>query len=336
MSQDFTNSEYWKAIILYGLNSATYKIALGKTLLELGKREENSVAWDTLAKEFLDRYIERLSKGEKLPQQSNPSRLTKIERLVNKLNSGKLNYSEAIDVVGKKGFKDVIPRFQTIGTNSEIVSEYFYSFDFGKKLILHDSLLSICESSIEEMESELEARWSLLEGAFLINHENWHLANDVRGIYLDNGYQRRNLTENIPFLQAYQGNRCFYCGEPISEDNIEVDHVLPRQVLQHDEEWNLVLSHSLCNSKKGDQLIGEHFIRKLIQRNENLIGSNHPWKNKIKASLGKTKAKRRSSLRNHYNNVKKVLGPNYWNGDSGYNPASDPFYKKLITVLNND
>ena len=28
----YSNRDYWKAIILYGLNNATYKIALGKTL----------------------------------------------------------------------------------------------------------------------------------------------------------------------------------------------------------------------------------------------------------------------------------------------------------------
>lgn len=33
--QRFTGKDYWKALVLYGLNQATYKIALGKTLLDL-------------------------------------------------------------------------------------------------------------------------------------------------------------------------------------------------------------------------------------------------------------------------------------------------------------
>jgi len=32
MNDAFSTEDYWKALILYGLNQATYKIALGKTL----------------------------------------------------------------------------------------------------------------------------------------------------------------------------------------------------------------------------------------------------------------------------------------------------------------
>ncbi len=146
--------------------------------------------------------------------------------------------------------------------------------------------------------------------------------------------ERRQLTTNIPFLSGYQGNVCFYCGESLSND-IHVDHVLPRQVVQHDDIWNLVLAHKDCNLLKSDKLVGPHFIAKLIARNENIMGSNHPWKQHLVASLGTTKSKRASSLKQHYENVKLVLGSYYWGGTSYYNPETDPFYKRLITVLNN-
>jgi hypothetical protein len=113
-----------------------------------------------------------------------------------------------------------------------------------------------------------------------------------------------------------------------------VDHVLPRQVINHDEVWNLVLAHSHCNSLKSDLLIGTHFIEKLIKRNENIMGSNHPWRGKIQAQLGNTPAKRSSSLLRHYENVKTVRGSSFWGGVPTYNPETDPFYRKLITKLN--
>ena len=160
------------------------------------------------------------------------------------------------------------------------------------------------------------------------------MANDIRDIYLKDGYQRTNLTSNIPFLKGYQGNTCFYCGEAI-DDTIHVDHVLPRQVVNHDEIWNLVLSHADCNLLKSDKVVGPHFIDKLVARNENIMGSNHPWKHKIAKSLGDTPQRRKSTLREHYHNVKTVLGNYYWGGSDSYNPATDPFYKRLITVLNN-
>lgn len=333
MSNEFTDLDYWKGIVLLGLNNATYKIALGKALLTFGEQQFISVSWEKLSKQFLDLYIQRMEESG-LPQQTNPVRLTVMERIVKDIQYGNISYEEGIQRVAINGFNDVIPRFQTIGTDTAIIKNHFYSFDFGKQLHLHDSLLSICGANITELQEELDTRWSLLEGAFIMNHEHWELANDVRDIYLSKGYDRKALAKNVPFLQAYQGNVCFYCGEAISEGDIHVDHVLPRQVLNHDEEWNLVLAHSSCNLSKSDQVIGKHFIEKLIARNENIMGSNHPWKGKIKDALGNTKRQRSAAIESHYTNVITVLGPYYWNGDRGYNPATDPFYTRLITKLN--
>ncbi|WP_052214216.1 HNH endonuclease domain-containing protein [Belnapia sp. F-4-1] len=185
------------------------------------------------------------------------------------------------------------------------------------------------------MEEELDARWSLLEGAFTIRHENYDLANDLRLIYLSQGYKRRGLTSNIPFLQGYQGNACFYCGEPMAQGDIHVDHVLPRQVMQHDEIWNLVLAHGLCNGLKQDRLIGPHYMRKLIARNENIMGSNHPWKARIASALGGSARARGAALMKHYDQVKLILGTDYWGCSSSYDPEIDPFFRRLVTVLNN-
>jgi len=165
-----------------------------------------------------------------------------------------------------------------------------------------------------------------------VTHQQCLLLCHVRDPELwKHGAARRDLAKNIPFLQGYQGNQCFYCGEPI----LGTDHVLPRQVLQRDEIWNLVLAHDFCNLQKEDRLVGPHFVRKLIARNENIMGSNHPWKKKIAAALGGRPSKRSTATHDHYKNVATVLGWNYWNGDAGYNPETDPFYSRLITVLNN-
>jgi hypothetical protein len=333
MTESFSDKDYWKGIVLYGLNTATYKIALGKTLLEFANAGENIVPWDDLSKVYLEGYLERLT-DERKPQQGFANKRTKMERIVSELELGALSHAQAIDEVASTAFEDVIPRFQTIGRDKEIVKERFYEIDYGKRLVLKDSLLSIADSGLEELEQELDARWALLEGAFTINHTHFELANDVRDIYLADGYNRKSLTTNIPFLGGYQNNTCFYCSEPIEHDDVHVDHVLPRQVLNHDEAWNLVLSHSTCNLSKSDHLVGKHYIEKLIARNENIMGSNHPWKQKIFQQLGKTPAKRRTALEGHYDNVKKVIGADWWGGIDNYNPSTDPFYRSLITQLN--
>jgi hypothetical protein len=103
-------------------------------------------------------------------------------------------------------------------------------------------------------------------------------------------------------------------------------------VLKHDELWNLVLTHKECNLSKSDHLVGKHYIEKLIRRNENIMGSNHPWKQKLEFNLGNSHHKRRKTLEFHYDNVKSVLGPYYWGGVEGYNPEHDLFYQQLITL----
>ncbi len=330
----FEDLDYWKGIVLYGLNQATYKIALGKTILELASEGKETIEWQQLSKVYLDTYIDRLTTSDN-PQQSNPSRRTKMERIVDSLRKGLIDYDGAVNLVATEAFNDVVPRFQTIGTDKDIVGEMFYHFDFGKKLYLHDAAFQINETSKQELTDELDSRWSLLEGAFSIAHGDFKLSNDVRDVYLENSYSRTNITSNIPFLQGYQGNTCFYCGERIGDKDVHVDHVLPRQFIQHDEIWNLVLSHSICNMNKNDALIGKHYFEKLIARNENIMGSNHPWKKKIADALGDTPLKRNKSMLYHYDNAKIVLKNNYWENSPNYNRETDPFFKRLITKLNN-
>lgn len=333
MTDNFSDADYWRGIILFGLNAATYKIALAKTLLHFSQNDQQRVFWDELSEVYLDQYMDRLADDPK-PQQSNPTRLTVMERIIADMRLGKLNRSQAVEQVALRGFVDVVPRFQTIGRSKDLIGSHFFEISFGKHLDLKDSLLGFGSDLIVDLEQEVTARWSLLEGAFSISQSQYELANDIREVYLKNGYARQPLTSNIPFLNGYQGNTCFYCGEPMGAD-IHVDHVLPRQVVNHDEIWNLVLSHGDCNLLKSDRLVGPHFIEKLIARNENIMGSNHPWKSKIANALGGTATKRARSLSQHYSNVRAVLGNNYWGGSDSYNPATDSFFRRLITVLNN-
>ena len=294
------------------------------------------MAWEDLSQEFFDQYVARLSDPEPMPQQGNPGRLTVMERIVQRYNAGALDRGSAIQEVGERGFEDVIRRFHNLGRSKlPELSNMFYEFEFGKHIVITDALFSIQESRLGEVREELDARWSLLEGAFSISNSNYELSNELRKIYIESGSSRRDLTAMVPFLQGYQGNTCFYCSEPIISSDVQVDHVLPRQVVQHDDVWNLVLTHSFCNEHKLDRIVGEHFVTKLIARNENIMGSNHPWKHKISQTLGKTPALRATGTRLHYQNVREVLNWNYWGGTETFSPDTDPFFRRLITLLNN-
>jgi len=154
---DFHDKDIWKGIILFGLNVATYKMALAKSLLEFSAIGTNVVLWDEISGSFLDKYLERLD-VRKMPQLSNPTRQTRMERIVNDLNFGRTTKERAIEEVGLKGLDNVVPRFQTIGRDREIIAEYFYEINYGQEIILKDSILAFSREDIEELDQEIDAR----------------------------------------------------------------------------------------------------------------------------------------------------------------------------------
>ncbi len=60
--QDFnpSNESYWRSIILFGNNVASYKFALGKALLELAEKEKTEITLDELALPFAFQIAENL------------------------------------------------------------------------------------------------------------------------------------------------------------------------------------------------------------------------------------------------------------------------------------
>src|SRR5687768_4283975 len=104
---NLTAIEYWKAIVLYGLNNATYKIALAKSLLDFSAQGLTSVSWDQLSASFLNNYRNRLQGDGAMPQQANPARLTVMERIVGELTYDRITYSQAVARVGMEAFNDV-------------------------------------------------------------------------------------------------------------------------------------------------------------------------------------------------------------------------------------
>jgi 5-methylcytosine-specific restriction endonuclease McrA len=206
----------------------------------------------------------------------------------------------------------------------------FYERQNDGGLILTDAAFSVfdrAESFI--LGDELDARWDLLEAAFELKREPGTLANDIRRIYLEKGYERSSVTHLMPVLYGYQEGRCFYCGEMIPPGDGHVDHLIPRQFLQHDEPWNLVLAHGFCNLNKSDHLPGAHFVEQLINRNEALIASNHPLRQHVIAQLGASPVQRRRTVDQTYRDARVVI-PWEWSGLPGYEPATSEFYRMLV------
>lgn len=327
--QELEKKDFWRAIILYGRNESTYKMALGKALIQFCKRGKTHISKSELAEAFFDLYLERLKNGK--PQVFNPHRTAVVQTIIESYQFNQLDREKAIKQIESQAFHDVIHRFHNVYNQKTPIQFYEHNKD---GLIIHDHLYEVIETeSSNKLEQEIDSRWSLLESAFEIkrNHQS-RLINDIKKIYLINGYGRTNITKNRPVLNSYQNGVCFYCGEIMKENDIHIDHVIPRKFINHDEIWNLVLAHSFCNQQKSDFLPSIVYIYKLIERNEHFIESNHPIKEKLIEQLGNTRKKRMDYVLKVYDDAKTVLGIT-WEGIKGYHPETDPFYRNFVRYI---
>ena len=62
---DPTLQSYWRSIILYGRNVASYKFALGKALIDLNKKQNDLIKLEDLADPFSNHLCQHLKHNEK-------------------------------------------------------------------------------------------------------------------------------------------------------------------------------------------------------------------------------------------------------------------------------
>src|SRR5690625_5074610 len=72
--------------------------------------------------------------------------------------AGVISKDEAVAKVATRAFVDVVPRFQTIGSDKSIVAEHFYEPHMGQRLVLTDNLLSLTENQIKTLQDEIATR----------------------------------------------------------------------------------------------------------------------------------------------------------------------------------
>ena len=63
---------------------------------------------------------------------------------------------------------------------------------------------------------------------------------------------------------------CFISNQPIKKNKLSIDHVIPWSYLYSDNLWNLVYVDKDKNSSKGNIILSESMIKKLVERNKKL------------------------------------------------------------------
>ncbi len=308
----------WRSLILFGKNSATYKFAFAKSLLELIDKETTSITLKELARPFSRNITDHLKQSDK---QGNATS-SKFLNYCRDYNNGIIDEDQLLLQTEKLGFVNVVDAFQNV--NGGQIPNSFYEKDYSKgnkRIIITDHLLKLKESfHFQNFENETEARWKLVETAWNLqinpNLLEVRYDEDSSLFFLENDLMRRvDVTSVRDALNGYQKGKCFYSFMDISiikgsPDICHVDHFLPHVNKQiHAENgvningvWNLVLAHSTMNStkEKGAKVPDRKYLQRLFNRNEFYISSKHPLAETIINQTGKTRDQRRAFLQRQY------------------------------------
>ena len=122
----------WRAIILFGKNSATYKFAFAKSLLELVNNETTRISLKELSEPFSRNILNHLKKNDK---QGNSKSSTFLNGCRSYL-SNKIELRELLKLTERMGFVNVVDAFQNV--NGEVIPNPFYHKNYtdGKKEII--------------------------------------------------------------------------------------------------------------------------------------------------------------------------------------------------------
>jgi hypothetical protein len=329
-----TVDNYWRSVILFGRNVASYKFALGMSLLELSQQGNDVVPLGQLAEPFSQHVCAHLAIANKQATATSSRFLDACRSF----NQGALKKEELIDVTTKLGFANVIDAFHVVH-DSEIPVRFFADERKGnvRGIRLTDDLFRLAQTSqYQNLPIEVESRWRLVETAWQLNLPRHVLTIklDDEGEMLvvnDRRFHRKVITSCRNALSGYQKGKCFYCFGDIqlSGHLTDVDHFFPHILKPHglgtliDGVWNLVLACHSCNrGPKGKfaQLPDLKFLQRLHTRNGFYIESHHPLRETLILQTGKTELERRQFLQDTYRIAKDLLVRD-WTPDNEHAPA---------------
>lgn len=304
---------YWRSIILFGRNVASYKFALAKSLLEIAPTGKTVITLEELADPFSRHICQHIANAPKQATSQN----SRFLQACKDFNEGKITHQKLIDTTVSLGFNNVIDAFHVV--NSGAIPVEFYTKDYqprNKKIILTDNVFKLQETPYaENFAIETESRWNLVETAWELgisrNLLNVRYDDASQIFFVDSNFRRKNVTSARGALNGYQKGKCFYCFDDItvSEDETntcDVDHFFPHTLqplfrdINLDGVWNLVLACPDCNrgaDGKFAKVPATKYLTRLHKRNEFLISSHHPLRETIMQQTGLTEDARRDFLK---------------------------------------
>ena len=303
---------YWRSVILFGRNVASYKFALAASLLEIVPSGKTVVTLNELAEPFSRHICEHLRTA---PKQAT-SNTSKFIDSCKSFNNGEITKEKLSEITTRMGFNNVIDAFHIVN-NGEIPVRFFEK-DFNgriKRIVLTDDVYRLQEMKFyDDFSNEVGARWNLVETAWELGVSRNLLAVQYDGdnnFFVEEAFRRKTVTSARDALNGYQKGKCFYCFADITvngdvETMCDVDHFFPHTLKPFLEKgnidgiWNLVLTCPQCNRGVGGKFAkvpAIKYLYRLHKRNEFLISSHHPLRETLMKQTGNSENERTEYLR---------------------------------------
>lgn len=322
LHNDPTLESSWRSIVLLGVNVASYKFALAKSILDLAAKETTLIRLEDLAVPFSKHICDHLKICDK---QITSSKSTFLQACRD-FNAGTVSQDELIHKTVKLGFNNVIDAFHIV-SHGPVPFKFFEDrrTDDQKSIVITDDLLRLKESKhFINLPHEVEARWRLVETSWNLNLSRRCLEvfyDGYEDLYVKPALERQNITSCRKALNGYQKGKCFYCNRHISvrpgdHELADIDHFFPHLLKKFmpstnfDGVWNLVLSCPDCNrgeNGKFERLPNIIFLEKLHRRNNYFIESHHPLRETLMLQTGKLEKHRTDYLRQMDNKAIQLL-----------------------------
>lgn len=315
--------DYWRGIILFGRNVASYKFALAKSLLELQPASGKLIKLGDLAPVYSKHVCGHIKNSDK----QGTSRSSKFLDGCRKYNSGEITQNELIELTIRYGFNNVIDAFHVVG-QGEVHKRFYIDDRKGNDGIrITDEFAQLLEHHQSvNLPQEVEARWRLVETAWELGVSRSLVSIDYDSdsdclFAIDKSRRRKSVTGSRDALNGYQKGKCFYCFSDIYIDTDgsmypDVDHFFPHALKQQgfsniiDGVWNLVLSCKECNrgvGGKSDRIPTIRLLERLHRRNDFLIASHHPLRETLIQQTGALESQRRQFLNSFRNKALSKL-----------------------------
>jgi len=210
---------YWRSVILFGRNAASYKFALAKSLLEIAPTGKTVITLEELADPFSRHLCEHIAHSPRQVTSSGSQFLDACRSY----NDGTSTREALLHATVKNGFNNVIDAFHIV--NNAALPVQFYTKDYSarsRKIILTDEIFKLQDTAFyNNFAKETESRWRLVETAWEQNISAGLL--DIQYtelgdlLYIDTAkYRRKTVTSARAALNGYQKGKCFYCFDDIS------------------------------------------------------------------------------------------------------------------------